>query len=106
MKNAKNAKKGDAANPGTARPELSITVSVSGLSEMIDYCVDRTRRELERQVADAGTEKWLSPEQVSAMLGVDRTTLWRWKKQGYLKPAGIGGKIRYKTSDINKLLNE
>jgi predicted site-specific integrase-resolvase len=34
------------------------------------------------------------------MLDVDRSTLYRWKKRGYLVPIQIGGKVRYKRSEI------
>jgi len=30
--------------------------------------------------------------------------LWRWDKTGYLKPYRIGGKVRYRLSEIDKIL--
>ena len=36
---------------------------------------------------------------------VNPSSLWRWRKRGYLVPAEIGGKRRYKMSDIRRILN-
>lgn len=83
---------------------LNVTINAGQLVEAIDYCVQKTRKELEQQITDANTETYPSPEQVSKILGVDKSTLWRWARQGYLVPISIGGKRRYKMSDINKLL--
>lgn len=83
---------------------LNITINAGQLIEAINYCVGKTRQELEQQVTDANTETYISIEQASKMLAVSKTTLWRWNSQDYLKPISIGGKKRYKMSDINKLM--
>ncbi len=54
----------------------------------------------------AGGEKedeLLTVRQASALLGVDRSTLWRWEKEGYLRPIRIGRKVRYQLSAVNVL---
>ena len=58
-------------------PNLNITVKVGELLEMVEYCVQSTRKELEQQITDANTETYPSPEQVAKILGVSTTTLWR-----------------------------
>ncbi len=40
-------------------------------------------------------ESLVTIKQASALLDVDRSTLWRWEKEGYLKPVRIGRKVRY-----------
>lgn len=45
-----------------------------------------------------------SIDEVSKKFGVDRSTLWRWAKNGYLTPIRVGGKPRYKESDLTRLL--
>jgi prophage antirepressor-like protein len=87
-------------------PDVNITLKAGELIEAIDYCVNRTRKELEQLITDANTETYPSIEQVSKILDVNKTTLWRWQKQGYLIPIEVGGKRRYKMSDINKILNK
>jgi len=42
---------------------------------------------------------------VAEMLDVDKSTLWRWAKIGYLVPINVGGKRRYRMSDVNRILN-
>lgn len=41
--------------------------------------------------------------ETTKLLGVDRTTLWRWRKDGYLKPVLLGNRIRYPMSVINSI---
>jgi len=49
-------------------------------------------------------ETYLSRKQTSEMLGVDLSTLWRWDKEEYLHTVKVGTKVRYKLSDINRIL--
>ena len=42
----------------------------------------------------------LTANEVAENLGVDKSTLWRWEKSGYLTPIRIGSKIRYKQSEV------
>ena len=85
---------------------LNVTINAGQLKDAIDYCINKTRLDLEQLITDANTETYPTPEQVSKILGVDKTTLWRWGKQGYLVPISIGGKRRYKMSEINSILNK
>jgi Helix-turn-helix domain len=50
-------------------------------------------------------ETYPSPKQVCEILNVDLSTLWRWNKRGYLCPSEVGGKRRYKMSDVKRILN-
>jgi len=47
----------------------------------------------------------VSPKEASEILGVDRSSLWRWEKSKYLLPVRIGGKVRYRLKDIENLIN-
>ena len=38
------------------------------------------------------------------ILGVTRTTLFRWEKSGYLTPVRIGAKRMYRYSDLGEIL--
>lgn len=60
--------------------------------------------EVARQLVQEPAEKYLSSKQVCGMLDINISTLWRWRKIDYLLPLKIGGKIRYKRSKIEKLL--
>ena len=41
-------------------------------------------------------ETYISANQVSNLLGVSKSTLWRWEKENYLVPIRFGKKVRYK----------
>jgi len=87
--------------------ETNITVSV-GLTDLREFAKDmirQTKREWEDLVVAQKSETYISRQRAGEMLDVDLTTLWRWAKQGYLVPVCVGGKKRYKMTDINQLLN-
>jgi excisionase family DNA binding protein len=85
-------------------PDVNITVKAGELLEMVEYCVSLTQTNLEQMITDASTEKYLSTGKAAELLEVDKSTLWRWNKEGYLKHISIGGSRRYRMSDIKKIL--
>ena len=53
---------------------------------------------------NSSEEVYLSANEVSKILKVDLSTLWRWDKSGYLKKINVGKRITYRRSDVIKLL--
>lgn len=51
-------------------------------------------------------ETYLSANETAHKLGVDLSTLWRWNRSGYLKKIKVGKSVKYKGSDIRKLMEE
>lgn len=51
-------------------------------------------------------EDYLTAKETADKLGVDLSTLWRWNKSGYLKKIKVGKSVKYKGSDIRKLMEE
>ena len=49
-------------------------------------------------------ERYLTAEETAQMLGVDKSTLWRWNKCGYLTNIKVGSKVRYRESDVRNLM--
>tara|TARA_R110000796_G_scaffold198433_2_gene314738 strand:+ start:2051 stop:2233 length:183 start_codon:yes stop_codon:yes gene_type:complete len=49
-------------------------------------------------------EEFLTREQVSELCHVSTTTVYRWDKEGKIKPYGIGVKALYKRNDIMNLI--
>ena len=85
---------------------LTLSIKAGELIEAIEFCINKTRKELEQQITDANSETYPSPDQVSKMLDVDKSSLWRWAKKGYLVPIEVGGKRRYRMSDVKRILGE
>ena len=86
----------------------SIRLEVSGedLLAFSNSLIDRAKEELATQVAEARKERYLTKEQVKKLCGVCDATLWHWNRKGYLKAVKVGNKVRYRTSDIQRILGE
>lgn len=82
--------------------EKNVIYQINGadLKEFAELLIANAQNEL----TQAKEETYLSRENVAKMLDVDKSTLWRWAKTGYLVPVTIGAKIRYRRSDIDNLL--
>lgn len=85
-------------------PDLIVSIKLSELVEANSLLIAETKRELEQLITDQKTETYPSREKVMEILGVSSATLWRWQKNGYLEPLNVGGKRRYRMSDVRNLL--
>ncbi len=88
-----------------ACPDAIISIKVGDLIEANEALINRTKEQLEQIVTDANTETYPSREKVAEILGIDKSTLWRWAKRGILVPIEVGGKRRYRMSDVRRILN-
>lgn len=84
---------------------VTIAVSLVDLKQFAVDLIESTKKELEDVVIADKAETYPSPKRVCEILDVDLSTLWRWNKRGYLCPAEVGGKRRYKMSEVNAILN-
>lgn len=80
---------------------VSITISAIELKEFANRLIDEAVARFTPH-----EETYITALQASKRLGVDRSTLWRWDKENYLKAIKIGGKVRYRLSDIEKILED
>ena len=87
-------------------PNMIVSISVGDLVKANKELINETVQNLEQKITDAATETYPSIKKVSELLDVSEPTLWRWRKMGYLVPIRIGGKVRYKMSDVKRLLEE
>lgn len=81
--------------------------SVINLADFEAYStklVEQTCALMLKNYSDKDRGIYLSVPQVMKMLGVSRCTLYRWEKIKYLMPVRIGVRIRYKLTDIKKLM--
>ena len=86
--------------------DLTLAIKLKDLKEFADYLIGKTKRELEEIVISEKAETYPTVKQVSEILNVNITTLWRWNKRGYLNAIEFGGGRRYKMSDVKALLQE
>lgn len=61
--------------------------------------------EADRKAEIKASEQLITPEDAAKILCVSSVTLWRWDKSSYLKPVYIGGKKRYRNSDLQQIIN-
>ena len=86
-------------------PDLTVSIRLGDLIEANQSLVEEALMRLEKSVAESRTEIYLSRTKVMEMQEVASATLWRWEKCGYLVPLSVGGKKRYRRTDIQRLLN-
>ena len=85
-------------------PGLQVSITLGDLVEAGRMLVAEAKRELEQDLADSKAESYVSRAQAMQILGKGSTTLWRWKKLGYLVPVTVGAIDRYRMSDIRRIM--
>ena len=88
-----------------ACPDAIISVKVSDLIKANEALIARTKEQLEQIITDQSVETYPSRKKVAELLDVNLSTLWRWAKKGLLVPIEVGGRLRYKMSDVRRMLN-
>lgn len=83
-------------------PEITVNIRLSDLIECNKQLICEART-LEKEKQQKPQELFLTVSETAQLLKVNKSTLWRWNKRGYLKPVPIGGKRVYKVSDIEKI---
>ena len=87
-------------------PGVTINVGLADLTAWHKEIIADAKKELEEKIVEQNVETHVSPKRTAEIFDVDLSTLYRWKKKGYLVPVEVGGKRRYKMSDINRILKE
>ncbi len=85
-------------------PNITVSVGLEDLCKWHREMIEDTKRELEEKIAEQKAETHVSPKRAAEIFDVDPSTLYRWKEKEYLVPVEVGGKRRYKMSDINRIL--
>ncbi len=81
---------------------VQLIINASDLKVFSDTLIN----EAVERFAKPKEETYITAEQATRILHVQRNTLWRWEKENYLVPVRFGTKVRYKMSDINKILGK
>lgn len=80
-------------------PNVQIVVSGADLKEFGQFLINEASKVTEKD------ESYLSVDEASSILKVNRSTLYRWQLSGYLTPSKVGSRSVYKMSDVKNLLN-
>ncbi|KAA6319375.1 hypothetical protein EZS27_030722 [termite gut metagenome] len=86
------------------KANIKLEMSGEDLLEFSNDLINRAKSELSMEIAEARKEKYLTKEEVKEICGVCDATLWHWNKKNYLKTIKIGNKVRYRLSDIRRIL--
>ena len=79
---------------------LQVVVNVADLKELfLDW---KEESELNRKKE---TETLLTPDEVASKYRISKVALWRWAKDGLLKPVKMGRKSFYRQSDIERVFD-
>ena len=84
---------------------FTVSIGINDLREWHKEVISSTKKEMEELVLSDKAESYPTIKQVSEMLNVHPTSLWRWDKKGYLKTIEFGGGRRYKMSEVKALMN-
>jgi hypothetical protein len=83
---------------------VKLEVSGEDLLEFSNELINRAKSELSAEYAEVRKEKYLTKEEVKQMCEVCDATLWHWNKRGYLNAIKVGNKVRYRQSDVRRIL--
>ena len=76
---------------------IKLEMSGGDLLEFSNDLINRAKTELSK-------EKYLTRGEVKQICGVCDATLWHWNKKNYLKTIKVGSKVRYRMSDVKRIL--
>lgn len=85
---------------------LTLAIPLCDLKEFADYIVAKTKEELLPTLKAADEDPLIPRLEVMRMLGVCANTLRNWRKSKYLEAVHVGAKVFYRTSAVNKVLDE
>lgn len=85
---------------------VNVTLSRADLCRFVDEIVTSAINQVRSDLALHPKDVYYTIKQVAEIFSVDRTTLYRWEKIGYLTPIKAGGVVRYRKSDIDELFNK
>ena len=85
-------------------PNLILQVTASDLRYFLDDLIFEIRSMTLAEAKEIKRgDSLLTINEAAELLSVSKMTLHRWDKNGILKKVEIGGKRRYRKSDINRL---
>lgn len=99
-----NAKVMTLFNSLTTEAQYQVVVSLEDLANIVSYIMREERERIREEETLNKERATLSVDETITMLGVSKSTLWKWEKAGMLIPLRLGKKVLYKQSDIDEML--
>lgn len=84
-------------------PGLTVSITAADLVAANKALIETTKREMS-ELLERKSPHLLTREMVMEKLNIVPSTLWRWAKSGYLVPVNVGGQRRYKSTDVDEIL--
>lgn len=84
----------------TSNSQIQLVLNKADLKEL--FLEWKEESELNRKKE---TETLLTPDEVVSKYRISKVTLWRWAKDGLLKPVKMGRKSFYRQSDIERVFD-
>lgn len=88
----------------TEYPNIIFQVTGEDLRKFAENLLLNERAIAMQEAEEAARNKLITVEEAAKLLSVSKMTLYRWDKNGILKKVEIGGKRRYRKSDIERLV--
>lgn len=85
-------------------PNISISVRGGDLVMFGRDLISQAQREFHQEKVDVCQNDLIEYKEALALFGISGQTLWRWRKRGYLTPVQVGGKLKYRRSDCERIL--
>lgn len=85
-------------------PNIIFQVTGEDLRKFAENLLLNERAIAMQEAEEAARNKLITVEEAAKLLSVSKMTLYRWDKNGILKKVEIGGKRRYRKSDIERLV--
>jgi hypothetical protein len=84
---------------------LTLAINANDLKEFARDIISQTKREMEEAIIKKQSERYVSTKTACEILDINPTTAWRWQTKNFLSPIRVGGKKRYRMSDIEQILS-
>ena len=81
-----------------------IQVTPEELKDIISDGLKTQLEELKRIQSSKDPDELLTRAETASLLRINLATLWSWSKSGKIESVGIGNRVLYRRSSINKAL--
>lgn len=89
-------------------PGVSITIQAADLVAFGERLVADTmaaaRADEAARIKRAAAEDLISDTEACRIFKVSKQTLWRWRAKGYIEGVSVGGRIKYRKTECERIL--